>query len=54
MVRQRVVDITVVGRGAQGVRLVRLTEGATLVSVSVVAAEEVEESTAATSDGAEG
>ena len=40
MVRQRVVDITVVGRGAQGVRLVRLTDGASLVSVSVVEAED--------------
>jgi len=40
MVRQRVVDITVVGRGAQGVRLVRLTDGAKLVSVSVAAAED--------------
>jgi len=39
MVRQRVVDITVVGRGGMGVKLVRLTEGAKLVSVSVVAAE---------------
>jgi len=39
MVRQRVVDITVVGRSGMGVRLVRLTEGAQLVSVSVVAAE---------------
>ena len=39
MVRQRVIDITVVGRSGMGVRLVRLTEGASLVSVSVVAAE---------------
>lgn len=39
MVRQRVVDITVVGRGGMGVRLVRLTEGAKLVSLSVVEAE---------------
>ena len=44
MVRQRVVDITVVGRGGMGVRLVRLTEGAQLVSVSVVAAEPEETS----------
>ena len=43
-VRQRVVDITVVGRGGMGVRLVRLTEGAQLVSVSVVAAEPEETS----------
>jgi DNA gyrase subunit A len=40
MVRQRVSDITVVGRTGMGVRLVRLTEGAKLVSVSVVEAEE--------------
>ena len=39
MVRQRVVDTTVVGRTGMGVRLVRLSEGASLVSVSVVAAE---------------
>ena len=39
MVRQRVVDTTVVGRSGMGVRLVRLSEGASLVSVSVVAAE---------------
>ena len=45
MVRQRVVDITVSGTHAQGVRLVRLTAGATLVSVSVVAAEPEEETT---------
>jgi len=51
MVRQRVVDITVVGRGGMGVRLVRLTEGAKLVSVSVVEAEDVEdESSAATEE----
>ena len=43
MVRQRVVDIAVVGRSGMGVRLVRLSEGASLVSVSVAAAEEVEE-----------
>ncbi len=47
MVRQRVVDITVVGRGGMGVRLVRLTEGAKLVSLSVVEAEpEADESAA--------
>ena len=40
MVRQRVSDITVVGRSGMGVRLVRLSEGAKLVSVSVVEAEE--------------
>ncbi len=54
MVRQRVVDITVVGRGAQGVRLVRLTEGAKLVSVSVVEAEDVEDGEAPESPPAEG
>ena len=53
MVRQRVVDITVVGRGAQGVRLVRLTDGATLVSVSVVEAEEVEPGEGSAPDGGE-
>ena len=46
MVRQRVVDITVVGRGGMGVRLVRLSEGASLVSVSVAAADEAEEAEA--------
>ena len=35
MVRSRVADFRVQGRSAQGVRLVRLTDGATLVSVSV-------------------
>jgi len=35
MVRSPVNQIGVVGRSAQGVRLVRLSEGATLVSVSV-------------------
>ena len=43
MVRQKVVDITVVGRSGMGVKLVRLTEGAKLVSVSVVEAEPDEE-----------
>jgi DNA gyrase subunit A len=43
MMRQRVVDITVVGRGGMGVRLVRLTEGAKLVSVSVVEADDGDE-----------
>ena len=39
------------GRGGMGVRLVRLTEGAKLVSVSVVEAEDVEnESGAATEE----
>ena len=40
MVRSPVDQITVVGRAAQGVRLVRLSEGAKLVSVSVCEAEE--------------
>ena len=44
MVHQRVVDIAVVGRGGMGVRLVRLSEGASLVSVSVAAAENVDDS----------
>ena len=47
MVRQRVVDITVVGRSGMGVRLVKLTEGAKLVSLSVVAAEPDEDAPAA-------
>ena len=46
MVRQRVCDITVVGRTGMGVRLVRLTDGAKLVSVSVVEASESEETDA--------
>jgi len=44
MVRSPVDQITVVGRTAQGVRLVRLSEGATLVSVSVCEGESGEES----------
>jgi len=44
MVRQKVCDISVVGRGGMGVKLVRLNEGAKLISVSVVEAEEVEDS----------
>ncbi len=48
MVRQRVVDITVVGRTGMGVRLVRLTDGAKLVSISVAESEpESEEGTSA-------
>ena len=46
MVRQRVVDIAVVGRSGMGVRLVRLTEGATLVSLSVAESEPGEEEAA--------
>ncbi len=45
MVRQRVMDITVVGRSGMGVRLVRLTEGASLVSISVVEAEPGDDAT---------
>ena len=47
MVRQRVSDITVVGRSGMGVRLVRLSDGAKLVSVSVVEAEEEQSETEA-------
>jgi len=43
MVRQRVVDINVVGRSGMGVRLVRLTDGAKLVSISVAESEPEEE-----------
>ena len=46
MVRQRVVDITVVGRSGMGVRLVRLPAGATLVSLSVAESEPDEEEAA--------
>lgn len=46
MVRSPVNQIGVVGRAAQGVRLVRLSEGATLVSVSVCASEEDEQAAA--------
>jgi len=42
MVRSPVAQISVVGRSAQGVRLVRLSEGATLVSVSVCEGESEE------------
>ena len=41
MVRQRVVDIRVTGRSAQGVKLVTLGEGERLVSMSVVEADEM-------------
>ncbi|MEI6647579.1 MAG: DNA gyrase subunit A [bacterium] len=41
MVRSPISDIRVCGRSAQGVRLVRMDEGTTLVSVSVADAEEV-------------
>ena len=43
MVRSAVSDFRVQGRSAQGVKLVRLSEGAQLVSVSVCEAEEEEE-----------
>ncbi len=43
MVRSPVADIRVCGRSAQGVRLVRLSDGAKLVSVSIADAEEVPE-----------
>jgi hypothetical protein len=42
MVRSPVSGFSVQGRMAQGVKLVRLSEGATLVSVSVCVAEEEE------------
>ncbi len=48
MVRSPVDQITVVGRAAQGVKLVRLSEGAKLVSVSVCAAEPEESETETT------
>lgn len=50
MVRQRVMDITVVGRSGMGVRLVRLTEGASLVSISVVEAEPGDDAAAGASE----
>jgi DNA gyrase/topoisomerase IV subunit A len=43
MVRSAVSDFSVQGRMAQGVKLVRLSEGATLVSVSVCEGEEAAE-----------
>ena len=47
MVRSAVSDFSVQGRMAQGVKLVRLSEGATLVSVSVCEGEEEESTPAA-------
>ena len=47
MVRSAVSDFSVQGRMAQGVKLVRLSEGATLVSVSVCEGEEEESAPAA-------
>jgi DNA gyrase subunit A len=52
MVRSAVSDFSVQGRMAQGVKLVRLSEGATLVSVSVCEGES-EESSPAVSEGEE-
>ena len=46
MVRSPVSDIRVCGRSAQGVRLVRLGEGASLVSVSIADAEDVDNAAA--------
>ncbi len=43
MVRSPVSDVRACGRSAQGVRLVRLDENATLVSVSIADAEEVDD-----------
>jgi len=43
MVRSPVSDVRICGRSAQGVRLVRLDEGATLVSVSVADADDEED-----------
>ena len=43
MVRSPVSDVRICGRSAQGVRLVRLDEGATLVSVSIADAEDEDE-----------
>ena len=50
MVRSAVSDFSVQGRMTQGVKLVRLSEGATLVSVSVCEGEEEAEK-APVSDG---
>ncbi len=52
MVRSPVSDVRVCGRAAQGVRLVRLDEGATLVSVSVADAEDADDGVAAPVDAA--
>jgi DNA gyrase subunit A len=52
MVRSAVSDFSVQGRMAQGVKLVRLSEGATLVSVSVCEGEEEAEKDSA-AEGAE-
>ena len=47
MVRSPVSDVRICGRAAQGVRLVRLDEGAMLVSVSIADPDEVEDVPAA-------
>ncbi|HNX34237.1 MAG TPA: DNA gyrase subunit A [Kiritimatiellia bacterium] len=47
MVRSPVSDVRICGRAAQGVRLVRLDEGAMLVSVSIADADEVDDVPAA-------
>ncbi|MCR5414702.1 MAG: DNA gyrase subunit A [Kiritimatiellae bacterium] len=54
MVRTAVAQFSVQGRMAQGVKLVRLSEGATLVSVSVCEGEEEESVPAAAENAAEG
>ena len=51
MVRSAVSEFRVQGRMAQGVKLVRLSEGATLVSVSVCAAEDGDDGAEAGLDG---
>ncbi|MBR1921159.1 MAG: DNA gyrase subunit A [Kiritimatiellae bacterium] len=50
MVRSAVADFSVQGRMAQGVKLVRLSEGATLVSVSVCEGEDAEQDPAPSED----
>ena len=54
MVRSPVSDVRICGRAAQGVRLVRLGDGATLVSASIADAEEVPETITAGSEQSEG
>jgi len=51
MVRSPVAQFNVQGRMAQGVKLVRLSEGATLVSVSVCEGEEEDVNTTTTNEG---
>jgi hypothetical protein len=52
MVRSPVSQFTVQGRMAQGVKLVRLSDGALLVSVSVCEGADAEEEEAAAPEGA--